>query len=301
MTNPMSKAECDRVALILRLGLGAVFVVGGWWKLSRAINPDSAPSLVEGYMAPSGYINVFFADFLFRGPVGSWLDPLTFLTALSGFELLAGIALIGGLFVRSLSFVFAFLLWSFVIALPVVTAAGTNLDGVTHLAPAILVQIRDIGISGLFFVLFALGSGVYSLDRRLFDRGGTPDNIDWDCYGLLVRLSVAIVFLIGGIFAGFENIKSFIAAPLVLAGIGALLLSGHFVRVGAAAAMALLLWYCTTKIDIDATVWNNLNAVKRELAYIAATAILLRWGGGFAFRLSGLILEPISTLLGRRS
>ena len=298
MPQTLGKPDADRIALILRLGLGLVFVVGGWWKLSRAIDPSAAPALVERYLAPSGYINAFFADYLFAGPLGGILDPLSFLILLSGFELLAGLALIAGLLVRSLSFVFAFLLWSFVIALPVVTVPGVAVEGTTHFSPALLVQIRDIGMSGLFFVLFAIGSGSYSLDRGLFARGTGPEAIEWSKYGLIARLAVGVVFLIGGLFAGFDHIKSFVPVPSLLAVIGIIMISGHLVRLGAVAALVVLLWYCVGKISLDMSMWNNLNAIKRELAFIAASIVLIRWGGGAAFRPSALISRPLSTLVG---
>jgi|OM-RGC.v1.029007504 hypothetical protein len=45
---------------------------------------------------------------------------------LSVFELVSGLLLIVGLVVRPLSLAYAFLLWSFVVALPVMTAPGTT-------------------------------------------------------------------------------------------------------------------------------------------------------------------------------
>ena len=86
------------LALILRVGLGAVFVIGGLAKLSRLLSPAAADGIVAEYMGPLGYINATFQEWLFTGPLGQILTPWTFLTALSAFELLAGLMLIGGLF-----------------------------------------------------------------------------------------------------------------------------------------------------------------------------------------------------------
>lgn len=299
MSYSLGRTDTDRIALILRLALGAVFVIGGWWKLSRALDPAAAPALVERYMAPNGYINAFFADYLFAGPLGVMLNPLSFLILLSGFELVAGLALVAGLLVRSFSFVFAFLLWSFVVALPVVTVTGAEVDGATHFSPALLVQIRDIGMSGLFFVLYAIGSGIYSVDQRMLGRGAGPTSVEWSKYGLIIRLAIGVVFLIGGLFAGFDHIKSFVPIPGLLIVIGIVLISGHFVRSGAVAALAVLLWYCAGKISLDTSAWNNLNAIKRELAFIAASVVLIRWGGGQAYRPLSLISDPFSALIGR--
>lgn len=296
----VESARADMIALVLRLGLGSVFVIGGWWKLSRALSAEHADALVSRYMAADGYINTFFQQYLFTEGLGDFLTPLGFMILLSAFELVSGLALIAGLFVRALSFFYAFLMWSFVIALPVVTATGYPADTISHFSPALLVQIRDVGLSGMFLVLFHLGSGSGSLDGRLFGRGGAQAQTDWDSYGLLLRLSVAAVFLVGGFFAGYGHIKSFVPIPVLLILVGVLLASGHLVRLGALAAFLILAWYCFGKISIDATLWNNLNAIKRELAYLAATGVLVAVGGGQAFRPGTLIRDPHATLLGAR-
>ena len=290
--------DADSIALTLRLGLGAVFLSGGWWKLSRAIDPERADALVARYTADNGYINAFFDQYLFADPT-ALLTPLVFLILLSAFELLSGIALLAGLFVRALSFIYAFLLWSFVIALPVVTAPGASIDTASYFSPALLVQIRDIGLSGMCFVLFALGSGRYSLDQRLLKRGAAPESVNWDAYALLLRLSVAIVFLVGGFFAGFDHIKSFVELPVLLIVVGAVLASGHLTRIAAAAAFAMVVWYCIGKMSADMTLWDNFNAIKREIAFLAASGVLFVYGGGTTYRLADLWRKPFSAVLGR--
>ncbi len=297
----VESARADMIALVLRFGLGSVFVIGGWWKLSRALSPEHADALVSRYMATDGYINTFFQQFLFADPLGDYLTPLGFLILLSAFELFSGLALLAGLFVRVLSFFYAFLMWSFVMALPVVTATGYPAETASHFSPALLVQIRDVGLSGMFLVLFHVGSGTLSLDCKLFDRGGAQPHTDWDSYGLLLRLSVAGVFLVGGFFFGYGHIKSFVPIPILLILVGLLLASGHLVRVAALAAFLIVVWYCFGKISADASLWNNLNAVKRELAYLGAAAVLVAVGGGKAFRPSALIRSPQASLLGIRN
>ena len=290
--------QADRIALALRLGLGSVFVIGGWWKLSRALDPERAGALVERYTASNGYINAFFDQYLFAGP-DALLTPLVFLILLSAFELLSGLAFLAGVFVRALSFVYAFLLWSFVIALPVVTAPGVETAAASYFSPAILVQIRDIGLSGMCFVLFCLGSGAWSVDQRVLNRGAAPEEADWNVHGLLLRLSVAAVFIVGGFFAGFDHIKSFVDSAVLLAAIGLVLASGHATRIAAAAAFAAVAWYCVGKMSLDATLWDNLNAIKRELAYLAACGVLFAWQGGRGFRLDGLVKAPRDAVLGK--
>ncbi len=233
----VSTTHADRIALVLRLGLGPVFIAGGWWKLSRAIDPERSEALYTRYMADNGYINAFFQQYLFTEP-GALLTPLSFLTILSAFELLCGFALLAGVFVRAVSFIFAFLLWTFVIALPVVTAPGAEIQVSTYLSPALLVQIRDIGLSGMFFILLNLGSGAFSIDQRFFGRGAAPAEADWNVYGLLLRLSVAVVFIVGGFFAGYDHIKTFIDLPVLMVLIGVVLASGHATRIAATATLA---------------------------------------------------------------
>ncbi len=114
----------DIAALALRVGLGVVFVIGGWSKLSQLLDPQRAEALVATYIGGKGYINEFFLEYLFTGALGSVLNPWLFLTSLSAFELVAGFMLVAGLLVRPLAIVWGLLLWTFVIALPVSTVAG---------------------------------------------------------------------------------------------------------------------------------------------------------------------------------
>lgn len=283
------------IALFLRLGIGAVFLIGGWWKLSRALDPARADALVARYTAPNGYINAFFQDYLFTG---GWISPWTFLTALSALELVAGIALILGLLVRPFAILFGLLVWSFVAALPVFTAPGLGVDGGTFLTPSLIVQIRDIGLSGMCFVLAAAGSGKWSLDASIMKRGGRPLPLNWSVFGLLLRLSVAAVFIAGGAFFGLDHVKSWSSLPVLLLAIGLVMASGHGVRLAAGAALAVVLVYCLNAINLDKTLWDNFNAVKREIAFIAAALVLLRFSGGPAFRVSKLFEAPQDVLFG---
>jgi uncharacterized membrane protein YphA (DoxX/SURF4 family) len=266
---------------VIRVGLGSVFVVGGLSKLSQLLHPDKVDGILALYMSAKGYINPFFIDYLFDGSLGNILTPWGFLTALSTFELLSGLALLAGFLVRPLALTYGFLLWTFVIALPVVSAAGVNPgDVATHTAPATLVQIRDIGLSGLMFVLFAVGAGRYSMDKRLFGDNSTATHIDWEVYGLLTRLSVALPLLVGGFFAAMPNIKSFEAAPVVLVAVGLALVFALGTRLAGVVTLAIVGSYVLQLINLDATPLANLNGFKREIAFLAAAGILSYYGGG---------------------
>jgi len=261
------------VAMTLRIGLGALFVIGGWNKLSKLLSPESSAGLVESYTATTGYINEFFMVWLFSGP--SPLTPWGFLTALSAFELVTGIMLLVGLLVRPVALIYAFLLWTFVISLPVVTTNGVDPGVATYMAPALLVQIRDVALSGIMFVLFGLGSGARSVDIRIFGEDAAEPVMSWETAALLLRLSTASVLIVGGLFAGMPNIKSFMEPGLIMAAVGAALLWGGAVtRYAAMAACAIIGYYMLTKIGIDKGLVGSLNAIKRELALFAAAFVL---------------------------
>jgi uncharacterized membrane protein YphA (DoxX/SURF4 family) len=270
------------LALTLRVGLGLVFVIGGWAKLERLLSPSRAKGIVDEYVGPLGYINQTFLDWLFQGPLGAVLSPWSFLTALSAFELVAGVMLVVGVMVRPLAVVWALLLWSFVFSLPVVTTPGVTPTSATYMSPAELVQIRDIALSGFFIVLYNLGPGARSLDAEVFGVPATNER-DWEPLGLLLRLSLGVVFLVGGLFAGYSKIMTFGMPGPLLALIGLGLAAGLGVRWVAAAAGAVLLWYMATKLVGAAGVVGYLNSVKREFALLAGAAILAVAGGGRLF------------------
>jgi len=54
-------------ATILRIGLGLVFVIGGYNKLSQLLDPDRTAAIVGSYTGGKGYINEFFMNYLFAG------------------------------------------------------------------------------------------------------------------------------------------------------------------------------------------------------------------------------------------
>jgi len=282
----------DTAALWLRIGVGLVFVIGGWSKLSQLLGADGGAAMVSSYMGPGGYVNTFFTDYLFRGGIPSLFSPWTFLTALSAFELASGLALLAGFLVRPLALVYAFLLWTFVFSLPVVTTPGVVPVMDTYTSPALLVQIRDVCLSGLMFVLFNLGPGRWSVDRvpaagHAAGQAAGQAVADWEALGLLTRLSLAAPLLVGGFFVGGDSIQSFatFAPLLVLAGL--VLVSGVGVRAAALLVCAVMLWYMLGKLSLDKSFIANLNGIKREFALLGAACLLVRFGGGsrFAWRL----------------
>lgn len=273
-----------QVAMMLRIGLGLVFVIGGLSKLGQLLSSASHDAMVANYMGTTGYINALFQEYLFTGALGQLITPSGFLTTLSAFELLSGIALIVGFLVRPLSLLYGFLLWSFVIALPTMTVPGVAFEAETYTSPAIFVQIRDIALSGMMFVLLNLGAGRLSVDelRVPNEPMGNPQ-----CLALLLRFSLALPFVVGGFFGGFADIATFATTPWILAVVSLLLLLGSnaTVRIASGVVIGIMAWYLVQKFSLDKSIVANLNGIKRELALIGCGAGLIILGGGDRFTL----------------
>lgn len=278
----------DIVSLLLRIGLGLVFVIGGTSKLSQLLSAEAQAGIVSNYMGTSGYINSLFQQWLFTGAMGNILSPWGFLTALSSFELVSGIFLIVGLFIRPLALLYAFLLWTFVIALPTMTVPGEALSVKTYTSPALLVQARDVGLSGFMFVLFCFGAGRFSLDHRFVPHTVIPA---WDDGGLLLRISLGLVLLIGALFQEFAYIASFATPAFILLLVSVVVLFGspRWCRYAGFATVAVMLWFMTQKINLDKTIVQNLNGFKREFAFAACGIILGVYGGGEKFTAADIV------------
>ncbi len=270
-----SQERLAQVAFTLRIGLGALFVIGGLSKLSQLLSPTASNAMVASYTSTTGYINEFFMAFLFSPGSAVGFTPWAFLTALSAFELVTGIMLLAGLLVRPVALIYAFLLWTFVIALPVVTTNGIDPGVKTYMAPALLVQVRDVALSGMMFVLYGLGAGIRSVDYKLFGPEAIKPIMQEDVAGLLLRLSAAVVLLVGGLFAGMPNIKTYIEPGFLLVLVAlAVLWGGRVTRYAAGAACAALLIYMLGKLGFDKSLVANLNGIKRELALFAGAFVL---------------------------
>ena len=83
------------------------------------------------------------------------------------------------------------------------------------------------------------------------------------------------MLIVGGLFAGMPNIKTFIEPGLLLVVAGlALLWGGQVTRYAAGVVCAVLLVYMLGKLGLDKGLIGNLNAVKRELALFAGAFVL---------------------------
>ena len=103
----------------------------------------------------------------------------------------------------------------------------------------------------------------------------------------------------GGFFASFDHIKSWVNVPVLLALVGIALIAGRYIRVVAAIAFLIVLWVVLSSLSLEKSLWDNLNGFKRELAYLAATYVLVRVQGGTSHRLRGLLAAPMNALFGR--
>lgn len=182
-----------------------------------------------------------------------------------------------------MALVWGLLFWSFVAALPVATAAGVDPELSTHRSPALLVLARDIGLSGLFFTLFIIGAGRYSVDGRWIGAAATRHTLNWDALGLLLRLSVALPLLIGAAFHGFDHIQSFGMPAWLLVILALLLLANVGVRAAGVVTTLLMGWFIIGNFELGRSLIANMNAVKREFAFLAAAIVLAACGGGRLF------------------
>ena len=157
-------------------------------------------------------------------------------------------------------------------------------------------MIRDIAISGILFTLYNLGPGLWSLDEKIFGTSAKTAEVNWDALGLLLRLSIGFVFLVGGAFYGLENIKSFVH-PLILLPIGIILVLGNGTRYAAYAGTAVLLWYMIGTMGFDKSIIANMNGVKREFSLLASTIVLGFLGGGSSHTLFGLLKDVQNTFV----
>ena len=191
--------------------------------------------------------------------------------------------LVAGLLVRPLSLIWALVLWSFVISLPVVTTPGVDPLATTYTSPALLVQMRDVALSGLFFMLYNLGSGRLSLDEKLHTGSAILEkniNKSWNEMGLLLRVSLALPFLVAGFFHGLDHIQTFKLPALISLVLGVGILFGIQTRIIGSAVVLAMVYYIFQKLNIDKSVIANLNGFKRELGLLAAGIVLLHAGGG---------------------
>ena len=116
---------------------------------------------------------------------------------------------------------------------------------------------------------------------HVFGQEAPQPIMSWDVAGVLLRLSTAVVLIVGGLFAGMPNIKTFVEPGIILFALGLMLLwGGRAARYAAGVTCAVLLIYMLGKIGVDKGLLGSLNAVKRELALFAGAFVIAARGCG---------------------
>lgn len=65
--------QMERATLLLRCGMGLLFVIGGVSKLSQLLDPAREAKIIASYWGASGYVNQFFIEYLFAsGRFSEW-------------------------------------------------------------------------------------------------------------------------------------------------------------------------------------------------------------------------------------
>jgi len=248
---------------LVRIGLGAVFVIGG----AKLVFTGDWTALAAMYVDPAkGFISPFFAERITSFGIGIG----TFLRWMGSVEILLGLSLIAG-FLTSLSAVLmGLLLWTFPVASPVI--------------PGEIRLSRDLALMGCCFGLAQMGGGKGSLDA-LFGIAPSFLEKQKDAISLTFRLSLAFTFITSSLFAGgpFDNVlNTFLPRPVLFL-LGLLLAGGLFVR---GVAGVTILWLAVVIVNalVAKGLLLGLDSIKRELGFIAVAGALLVLGGG-RFRL----------------
>jgi len=121
--------------LILRIGMGVMFILHGWPKI------QGGPALWEKVGMATGNFGISFAPVVFG-----------FLAALSEFG--GGICLVLGLYTRVAAF---FMFITMVVAATMHLKSGDGLQKASH----------AIEVASVFFGLIFIGAGKYSIDHKI--------------------------------------------------------------------------------------------------------------------------------------
>lgn len=248
-------------ALILRVCVGLVFVIGG---VKLAFPPD-AQALAASYVDPStGWISPYFVDLI---TVRLGIEMSRFLLLQGAIEIVLGLALILGLLTPVVAVVMGMMFWAFAVANPVV--------GEIRLS-------RDVALMGICFAIALAGAGQWSLDGRLRGSRSIVDERK-DAVVLVIRLSLAFTLVASAIFGGglFDNHLNTTLPRLMVLIIGLLLVIGVYPRWLTGIVAIWMLYLVATNL-VTKGLFPGLDSVKREVGFLgAAVAIFLlgadRW------------------------
>lgn len=249
--------QADYLVAILRIALGAVFVIGG---IKLAFLGETA-ALAASYIDPAkGWIAPVFEEKITH-TLG--LSVGVFLRSQGGLEIILGAMLILGLGTRVVAIIIGLMFWSFTVANPVAGAIRLS---------------RDLALMGLCCVVALSGAGAWSLDRTLWQR---PFSFpaQRDRVLLLVRLSLAYTLLASAVFAHgvFANPLNS-TLPVVMVFLAGLLLAvgvrPHWIM----ALLVVWMFYILSAQMLAKGVYFGLDAAKRELGLLAAALMYTMLG-----------------------
>lgn len=253
----MPRLSSDSMALVLRICVGIVFIIGG----IKLVFPSDPQALAARYVDPStGWISPYFAD-LITAQLGiqvSW-----FLQLQGMVEILLGVALILGLFTPVVAVSMGLMYWAFTVANPVV--------GQIRLS-------RDLALMGICFAIAMAGPGRWSLDSRLL---GSRLRITErkDAVVLMIRLSLAFTLVTSALFAGglFDNHLNTTLPKLLVLILGLLLALGVYPR-WLAGLVAMWMLYLVAANLVAKGLFPGLDSVKREIGFFGAALVVFTLG-----------------------
>jgi uncharacterized membrane protein YphA (DoxX/SURF4 family) len=253
----MPRLSSDSVALVFRICVGIVFVIGG----IKLVFPSDPEALAASYVDPStGWISPYFAD-LITTQLGFQVS--LFLQLQGIVEILLGVALILGLLTPVVAVVMGLMYWAFTVANPAV--------GQIRLS-------RDLALMGICFAIALAGPSRWSLDSRLLGRRLRIDERK-DAVVLVIRLSLAFTLVTSALFAGglFDNHLNTTLPKLLVLILGLLLAIGVYPR-WLAGLVAVWMLYLIAANLVAKGLLPGLDSVKREIGFFGAALAVFALG-----------------------
>jgi uncharacterized membrane protein YphA (DoxX/SURF4 family) len=247
----------DSLALILRICLGVIFLVGGI-KLAFPADPQA---LSASYTDPStGWISPFFSDLI---TTRAGLEVSRFLQLQGLLEIILGLALIIGLYTPAIAVLMALMYWAFTVANPVV--------GQIRLS-------RDLALMGICFALALAGAGRWSLDSMLRGRQARIGERK-DAVVAVLRFSLGFTLVTSALFTGglFDNHLNTTLPGVAVLVMGVLLVSGVYPRWAAGLVAAWMLYLVAANL-VAKGFFPGLDSVKREIGFLGAAAVVFVLG-----------------------
>ncbi len=261
MSNPIDRPgallDPGQLMLILRVALGAVFVMGG----VKLAFPSDAQALAASYVDPAtGWISPFFHQQI-TDRLG--ISVASFLRIQGWVEIVLGCVLILGVKARLFAVIAGLLFWSFAVANPV--AGEIRLS-------------RDLALGGLCIAVALAGPGRWALSQ--WGQASAPWIEErWEITMMLVRFSLTFTLLASGLFSDGimgNHLNSSVPPALTLVA-GALLALGARPRWVAAAVVVWLVILIPATL-IGSGLLAGLDSTKREIGLLAG-ALVYTLGG----------------------